>query len=101
MLLVGTIQDNFYAIFVLGWGVIDGASVASYPFDTVRKRMMMTSGEAVKYKSSMDVFKQIVKSEGPKSLFKGAGANILSAVAGVCVLASYDKLQEIFVMAKT
>ncbi|MCE3051066.1 hypothetical protein HAX54_048858 [Datura stramonium] len=37
----------------------------------VRRRMMMTSGEAVKYKSSLDAFTQIVMNEGPKSLFKG------------------------------
>lgn len=40
----------------------------------------MTSGEAVKYKSSLDAFRQIIKNEGPKSLFKGAGANILRAL---------------------
>jgi solute carrier family 25 (mitochondrial adenine nucleotide translocator), member 4/5/6/31 len=53
----------------------------------------MTSGEAVKYKGSMDAFKQIMAKEGMKSLFKGAGANILRAVAGAGVLAGYDKLQ--------
>ena len=53
----------------------------------------MTSGEAVKYNSSMDAFAQIIKNEGAKSLFKGAGANILRAVAGAGVLAGYDKLQ--------
>jgi len=31
--------------------------------------------------------------EGFKSFFKGAGANILRAVAGAGVLAGYDKLQ--------
>lgn len=33
----------------------------------------MTSGEAVKYKSSAHAFAEIVKKEGTKSLFKGAG----------------------------
>lgn len=54
---------------------------------------MMTSGEAVKYNSSLHAFQTIVKNEGTKSLFKGAGANILRAVAGAGVLAGYDKLQ--------
>lgn len=53
----------------------------------------MTSGELVKYKSSMAAFSQIIEKEGVKSLFKGAGANILRAVAGAGVLAGYDKLQ--------
>ncbi|KAK3040482.1 hypothetical protein RJ639_028767 [Escallonia herrerae] len=93
MLLVGKLQDNFLASFLLGWGITIGAGLASYPIDTVRRRMMMTSGEPVKYKSSLDAFQQIIKREGAKSLFKGAGANILRAVAGAGVLAGYDKLQ--------
>ncbi|KAK9153087.1 hypothetical protein Sjap_000567 [Stephania japonica] len=60
--------------------------ILPHAIDTVCRRMMMTSGEAVnKYKSSLDAFNQILKNEGAKSLFKGAGANILPAVA--------DKLQ--------
>ncbi|XP_057507933.1 ADP,ATP carrier protein 3, mitochondrial-like [Actinidia eriantha] len=93
VVLVGQLQDNFLASFFLGWGITIGAGLASYPIDTVRRRMMMTSGEAVKYKSSLDAFGQIIKNEGAKSLFKGAGANILRAVAGAGVLACYDKLQ--------
>lgn len=73
--------------------VTNGAGLAAYPLDTVRRRMMMTSGEEVKYRSSLDAFSQILKKEGPKSLFKGGGANILRAVAGAGVLAGYDKLQ--------
>ena len=87
------LQDSFFASFALGWLITNGAGLASYPIDTVRRRMMMTSGEAVKYKSSLDAFTQILKNEGAKSLFKGAGANILRAVAGAGVLAGYDKLQ--------
>ncbi|CAI5524346.1 unnamed protein product [Closterium sp. Naga37s-1] len=88
-----TLQGNFFASFLLGWGITIGAGLASYPIDTVRRRMMMTSGEAVKYKSSMDAMMQIVQKEGTKSLFKGAGANILRAVAGAGVLSGYDQLQ--------
>ncbi|EYU42134.1 hypothetical protein ABFS82_13G031100 [Erythranthe guttata] len=95
VVLIGTLEDSFLASFMLGWGITIGAGLVSYPIDTVRRRMMMTSGEAVKYKSSIDAFSQIIKKEGTKSLFKGAGANILRAVAGAGVLAGYDKLQVI------
>ncbi|PHT61845.1 hypothetical protein T459_34321 [Capsicum annuum] len=87
--------SSFFASFALGWLITNGAGLASYPIDTVRRRMMMTSGEAVKCKSSLDAFSQILKNEGPKSLFKGNGADILRAVAGADVLAGYDKLQMI------
>jgi solute carrier family 25 (adenine nucleotide translocator) protein 4/5/6/31 len=55
--------------------------------------MMMASGEAVQYDSSMQAFREIIQNEGAASLFKGAGANILRAVAGAGVLVGYDQLQ--------
>lgn len=92
-LLPGNLKDSFLATFLLGWGITIGAGLASYPIDTIRRRMMMTSGQAEKYSSSLNAFSQIVKKEGVASLFKGAGANILRAVAGAGVLAGYDQLQ--------
>jgi len=86
-------QNNFLISFLLGWAITIGAGLASYPLDTVRRRMMMTSGEAVKYKSSLHAMKEIAAKEGAKSFFKGAGANILRAIAGAGVLAGYDQLQ--------
>ena len=59
------------------------------------RRMMMTSGGAVHYKSMFDAGAQIIAKEGSKSLFKGAAANILRGVAGAGVLSLYDKLQEV------
>merc|ERR1712113_903158 len=74
-------------------GSLEGNFLASFPLDTIRRRMMMTSGEAVKYKSSLDAASQIIAKEGVKSLFKGAGANILLGVAGAGVLSIYDQVQ--------
>lgn len=45
VVLVGPLEGNFLASFALGWTVTTGAGVASYPLDTIRRRMMMTSGE--------------------------------------------------------
>merc|ERR1712029_914438 len=39
--------------FFLGWAVTVTAGLMSYPIDTVRRRMMMTSGGGVKYKGSI------------------------------------------------
>jgi len=93
VLLTGNMKDSFLGSFALGWAITIGAGLASYPLDTVRRRMMMTSGEKVKYRSSMHAMSEIVKNEGTRSLFKGAGANVLRAVAGAGVLAGYDWLQ--------
>jgi len=96
VVLQGNMKDSFLGSFFLGWSITIGAGLASYPIDTIRRRMMMTSGAAVKYNSSLHCFNEIVKKEGVASLFKGAGANILRAIAGAGVLAGYDQLQLIF-----
>ncbi|KAJ3210522.1 ADP/ATP carrier protein [Dinochytrium kinnereticum] len=93
VILTGAWEGNFGISFALGFVITNAAGLASYPIDTIRRRMMMTSGEAVKYRSSMHAASEIVKNEGFKSLFKGAGANILRAIAGAGVLSGYDQLQ--------
>ncbi|KAI0271622.1 eukaryotic ADP/ATP carrier [Gloeopeniophorella convolvens] len=95
VVLVGPMEGSFLASFLLGYCVTTGAGVAAYPMDTVRRRMMMTSGTGTHYKSMFDATTQIVAKEGTKSLFKGAGANILRGVAGATVLSLYDKFQQI------
>lgn len=87
--------------FVLGYGVTVSSGLLSYPIDTIRRRMMMTSGEAVKYKGSIDCTLQIVKNEGFMSLMKGAGANILRGVAGAGVLAGFDKFKSLYIDWRT
>jgi len=82
--------------FLLGWGVTIFSGLMSYPIDTVRRRMMMTSGSAVKYKGSMDCAMQVIKGEGFMSLMKGAGANVLRGVAGAGVLAGFDKFSAVY-----
>ncbi|CAM5998914.1 unnamed protein product [Sphagnum balticum] len=92
-LLPGDWKGNLFANFLLGWGVTVGAGLASYPIDTIRRRMMMTSGEGEKFSGSIDCARKILARKGIKSFFQGAGANILRGVAGAGVLALYDRLQ--------
>jgi solute carrier family 25 (adenine nucleotide translocator) protein 4/5/6/31 len=97
VVLQGVLKDSFLASFLLGWAVTIAAGIVSYPLDTIRRRMMMTSGQAVKYKSSVDCGMQIIRNEGWKSLFKGAGANVLRGVAGAGVLSGFEKLQDVYI----
>jgi solute carrier family 25 (adenine nucleotide translocator) protein 4/5/6/31 len=94
-------EGSFAASFILGWGVTTVAGIASYPIDTIRRRMMMTSGEAVKYKGSIDCAKQIMQKEGVTAFFKGCGANILRGVAGAGVLSGFDKIKEVYINWRT
>merc|ERR1711982_93548 len=89
-LMPASLEGNFLANFMLGWVVTIVAGLASYPIDTIRRRMMMTSGEAVKYRSSLHCFNEVVKNEGFASLFRGAFANIIRGVAGAGVLSGFE-----------
>lgn len=88
---------SFLASFALGYIVTISSGLVSYPVDTIRRRMMMTSGEKVKYKGSMDCAVQIIKNEGFMSLMKGAGANILRGVAGAGVLSGFDEFKKLYI----
>jgi len=88
---------NVFLSFFLGWGVTVTAGLMSYPIDTIRRRMMMTSGGAVKYKNSLDCGSQILRNEGFMSMMKGAGANVLRGVAGAGVLAGFDAFKGVYI----
>jgi len=75
------------------------AGYASYPFDTVRRRLQMQSEKPESewvYKGTADCFGKIVKDEGTTALFKGAGANALRTVGAAMVLVMYSEITAVF-----
>merc|ERR1712060_817171 len=68
---------------------------ATYPFDTVRRRLQMQSEKPVEqhlYKGTMHCFKTIAAEEGMASgLYKGFIANVVRSVGGALVLVFYDR----------
>lgn len=71
------------------------AGVVSYPFDTVRRRMMMQAGAAEKmYKNTADCWVKIAKNEGMRAFFKGALTNAIRGSGGAIVLVMYDEIQK-------
>jgi solute carrier family 25 (adenine nucleotide translocator) protein 4/5/6/31 len=84
--------------FAVGYVVTVVSGLASYPIDTIRRRMMMTSGgsKELMYKGSIDCAVQTLKNEGAMAFMKGAGANILRGVAGAGVLAGFDELKKYY-----
>lgn len=95
IVLVGPLEGNFLASFLLGWSVTTVSGVCAYPFDTIRRRMMLTSGQPSKYKNGRHAFQQIVQHEGFYALYRGVTANMLLGMAGAGVLAGYDLLHRI------
>lgn len=94
-LLIYFLQGNFFASFLLGWSITTVSGVCAYPFDTLRRRMMITSGHKNKYPSAMHAFREIVRQEGFLALYRGVTANMLLGMAGAGVLAGYDQLNRI------
>lgn len=85
--------------FFVAWGIAQvvtiGSGVTSYPWDTVRRRMMMQSGrKQLIYKNTWDCFRTIAKNEGPRAFFKGALSNVFRGTGGALVLAIYDEIKK-------
>lgn len=88
----------FFQSWVIAQTVTTLSGFVSYPFDTVRRRMMMQAGrpDAEKlYKSTLDCAMKIARNEGSKAFFKGALSNVLRGSGGALVLVLYDKFQEL------
>jgi len=71
----------------------------NYPFDTVRRRMMLQSEKPLAermYKGSVDCFNQILKKEGLGGMYKGMLPEIFRGVGGSLVIVAYERIKFIF-----
>lgn len=98
----GMLPDPKKTPFLISWGIAQVvttvAGIVSYPFDTVRRRMMMQSGRAkseILYKSTLHCWATIYKTEGGNAFFKGAFSNILRGTGGALVLVLYDEIKNL------
>merc|ERR1711963_351660 len=79
--------------FAIAQTVAAGSVTVAYPFDTVRRRLMMMSGEGEKmYSGTIDCWKKILLDEGAKAFFKGNYTNVLRSIGCALVLVGYDEL---------
>ncbi|XP_025190586.1 ADP,ATP carrier protein 2 [Melanaphis sacchari] len=100
----GMLPDPKSAGFLVSWAIAQTvttiAGIVSYPFDTVRRRMMMQSGRAkseIVYKSTLHCWSVIAKTEGTGAFFKGAFSNVLRGTGGALVLVLYDEIKTLLV----
>ena len=91
-------KANFFAKWAIAQVVTAMSGLASYPFDTVRRRMMMMSGRKnaseIQYTSTMDCWSKVYKNEGFKGFFKGAWSNVIRGAGGAFVLVLYDEVKK-------
>ncbi|KAF7688457.1 hypothetical protein HF521_013264 [Silurus meridionalis] len=98
----GMMPDPKNTHIVVSWMIAQTvtavAGLTSYPFDTVRRRMMMQSGRKgadIMYTGTIDCWKKIARDEGSKAFFKGAWSNVLRGMGGAFVLVLYDELKKV------
>ncbi|VDL86891.1 unnamed protein product [Nippostrongylus brasiliensis] len=95
MVLASEGKLNFFVAWAIAQVVTVGSGILSYPWDTVRRRMMMQSGRKdVLYKNTLDCAKKIIANEGMGAMFKGALSNVFRGTGGALVLAIYDEIQK-------
>merc|ERR1712098_155284 len=98
----GMLPDPKNTHIIVSWMIAQtvtaAAGLVSYPFDTVRRRMMMQSGRKgadIMYKGTIDCWKKILKDEGSKAFFKGAWSNVIRGMGGAFVLVLYVEIKKI------
>ncbi|KAJ1364114.1 hypothetical protein KIN20_024128 [Parelaphostrongylus tenuis] len=83
---------HFFGSFLIAQIVSIFSAYLTYPWDTVRRRMMikgtLSTGKA------FAAAKRIIAEEGVRGLFKGALANILRSSGGALVMATYEEIQK-------
>jgi len=96
----GMLPDPKKTPLVISWMIAQAVTtvsgIVSYPFDTVRRRMMMQSGRPVNerlYTSTAHCWAKIAKTEGGGAFFKGAFSNVLRGTGGAFVLILYDEIK--------
>jgi len=97
----GLLPDPKNTPIVVSWMIAQVVTTfsgfTSYPFDTVRRRMMMQSGRKAEdrmYTGTMHCWATIYKTEGGAAFFKGALSNVLRGAGGAFVLVLYDEIKK-------
>lgn len=98
----GLLPDPKNTPIIISWAIAQTvttvAGIISYPFDTVRRRMMMQSGRKggeIMYTGTIDCWRKILAQEGGGAFFKGALSNVLRGTGGALVLVFYDELKKL------
>merc|ERR1712080_520695 len=68
----------------------------NYPFDTVRRRLMLESEKPAAerlYSGGIDCFFKVCKAEGAAGMYKGLGPEFFRGVGGSLVLVAYNRIK--------
>jgi solute carrier family 25 (adenine nucleotide translocator) protein 4/5/6/31 len=89
-------DTNFFIKWALAQSITVFSSAMFYPLDTLRRRIMLQSGEKVPiYKNSMDCAKIMMKEERFLGFYKGWGTNAIKMCGSSIILVLYDEFQKV------
>ena len=89
-------ETNFFVKWIAAQTITIMSGMCLYPLDTVRRRIIVQSGEANKlYKNSFDCIRKMYVQEGMKGYYKGFIANAFRTCGSSIVLVLYDEFQRI------
>ncbi len=81
-------KEYHYNMVVNNYFAITVANLLAYPFDTIRRKMMLTVNSTATYENFVDCLQQTTKLEGSRGLFRGCGVMIgRNLVAGILTTA--------------
>lgn len=86
-------EIKMYERFAIAQFVSVSAGTICYPFDSVRRRLMMQAGSQRLYRDSIHAFIKIFKKEGIQGFYLGLGPNIIRSLGGASLLVSYDAVR--------
>lgn len=85
-----------YVSWAIAQTVTSVAGIVAYPFDTVRRRMMMQSGlkaSEILYTSNVHCWRTIARQEGMRGFYRGALTNVFRGTGDAFVLVLYDVIK--------
>lgn len=86
------------AKFTMALGIDIFSALCAYPLDTVRRRLMMQSGQSEKlYTTALGAAKHVMKHEGFSGFYTGALMNSIRAMGSALVLVLYDELRHVLI----
>jgi len=84
--------------FLVAQASVNVAALVAYPFDTLRRRMMMQSGRQpheVQFRGSWQTLTKVISQEGFLSLYAGGLANVYRGVGGALVMVLFDEIHKL------
>jgi solute carrier family 25 (adenine nucleotide translocator) protein 4/5/6/31 len=84
-------ENNFQKLYISYFSTV-AALIGIYPFDTIRRRLMMTSGQNYKYGSYRQFIRYVYQEQGFRGFFIGIPITFMEALTIGTMFLLFDQL---------